>query len=145
MHETVVAALFPPLEPSDAVQIAILFVAVYSFLKFLRRTVAGGIFRGPALLSWVVILCLFLLLRALKLEVLDYLLTRAFPVLILGLIVIFQPEFRHGLARLGEMRLFRGFLNRRRLTKAEEIRAVDEVMAAISAFAKRKTGALIAL
>jgi diadenylate cyclase len=143
MHGTVVAALFPPMELRDGVEIAILSAVVYAFLRFLRRTVAGGVFRGTALLGWVGILTVFLLLRALKLDVLDFLLTRAFPVLILGLIVIFQPEFRHGLARLGETRLFRGFLKRRTASKAEEIRAVDEVMAAIGAFSKRKTGALI--
>jgi diadenylate cyclase len=107
--------------------------------------VAGGIFQGPALLVWVVILGGFLLLRTLHLEVLDYLLTRAFPVFLISLVVLFQPELRHGLARLGDLRLLRGLIGRRRTVKAEEIRAVDEVMAAVTTFSKRNTGALVAI
>jgi diadenylate cyclase len=120
-------------------------VAIYLFLRFLRRTVAGGVFQGPALLLWVVILGVYLLLRTLHLEVLDYILTRAFPVFVIALVVLFQPELRHGLARLGDLRIFRGFLGRRRSAKAEEIRAVDEVMAAVTTFSKRNTGALVAI
>jgi len=135
----------PPLHLTEVVQIAILFVAVYVFLRFLRRTVAGGIFQGPALLLWVVILGGFLVLRTLELEVLDYILTRAFPVFVIALVVLFQPELRHGLARLGQMRLLGRFLGRRKTVKAEEIRAVDEVMAAVTTFSKRNTGALIAI
>jgi diadenylate cyclase len=134
----------PPLHLTEFVQIAVLFVAIYVFLRFLRRTVAGGIFQGPALLLWVVILGGFLLLRTFELEVLDYILTRAFPVFVIALVVLFQPELRHGLARLGQIRLFGRFLSRGR-KKAEEIRAVDEVMAAVTTFSKRNTGALIAI
>src|SRR5438552_7327694 len=138
-------SLWPSLEAGDYVEIALLFLAIYVFLRFLRKTVAGGIFRGPGLLAWVVVLAAFFLLRALHLEVLDYLLVRALPVFLIAIVVIFQPEFRHGIARLGEMRLFRGLLKRRGEARAEEIRAVDEVMAAVTSFSKRKTGALIAV
>ena len=138
-------SLSPGLEAGDYVEISILFLAVYGFLRFLRKTIAGGIFRGPGLLAWLVVLGVFFLLRALHLEVLDYLLLHGLPVFLIAIVVIFQPEFRHGLARLGEMRLFRTLLKRRGTARAEEIRAVDEVMAAVTSFAKRKTGALIAV
>jgi diadenylate cyclase len=128
----------------DLVEIGILFVAIYLVLRFLRRTIAGGIFRGPATLSWVVILGFLLLLRELKLDVVTFILTGAFPVFIMALVVVFQPELRHGIARLGEMRLFRGLLSRR-AEKPREIRAVDELMRAVTSFAEKKIGALIAI
>jgi diadenylate cyclase len=128
----------------DFVEIGVLFVAIYYVLRFLRRTIAGGIFRGPATLSWVVILGFFLLLKALRLDVVRAILAGAFPVFILGLVVIFQPELRHGIARLGEMRLFRGLLSRR-AEKPREIRAVDELMRAVTSFAEKQIGALIAI
>ena len=140
-----IASLLPAWEVRDYVEIGLLFLVIYLFLRFLRRTVAGGIFRGPALLVWVVVLSVLLLLRTLKLQVLDYILTGATPVFLIALVVVFQPEFRHGLARLGEMRLLRGLLSRRRSVKAAEIRSVDELVAAVKTFSKRKTGALIAL
>ena len=139
------ASILPALETSDYVEIAILFAVVYFFLRFLRKTVAGGIFRGWGLLAWIVVLGFFFALQALHLEVLDYLLVRTLPIFLIAIVVIFQPEFRHGLARLGEMRGLRGLFRRRGEARAEEIRAVDEVMSAVTAFSKRKTGALIAL
>jgi diadenylate cyclase len=131
------------LQPKDLVEIGILFVAIYLMLRFLRRTIAGGIFRGPAMLSWVVILAFILLVRALKLDVVGWILAGAFPVFITALVVVFQPELRHGIARLGETRLFRGLL--RRTEKPREIRAVDELMRAVTSFSEKKTGALIAI
>jgi diadenylate cyclase len=136
-------AIIESLDPKDLVEIGILFVVIYLVLRFLRRTIAGGVFRGPATLSWVVILAFFLLLDKLQLEVLEAVLTGAFPVFITALVVIFQPELRHGIARLGETRLFRGIV--RKPQRAQEIRAVDELMRAVTSFADRKIGALVAI
>lgn len=129
------------------VEIALIAVALYYLLRFLRRTVAGGFFRGPALIGWLVIIAFSALARAADMGVLDYLFSRAVPLLLLGLVVLFQPELRQGAARLGESSLFSGLFARRRKAgeKAVEIRAVDEVVAAVTTFAKRRIGALIAI
>jgi diadenylate cyclase len=141
------STFWPQVDAGDVAEIALLFVVVYGFLRFVRKTVAGGVLRGLGLLAWVVLLGVFFILRALHLEVLDYLLVRALPFLLIAVVVVFQPEFRHGLARLGEMRMLQSFLRRRRKgeVRAEEIRSVDEVITAVTAFAKRKTGALVAI
>lgn len=128
----------------DVVEIGLIFVVIYAFLRFLRKSVAGGIVRGPALLLWAFVIGLFLLVRTLKFEVLDWILARTVPLFLIALVVIFQPEFRHGLARLGEAKLFKRF-RRRTDSRLEEIRAVDELTAAVTAFAGRRTGALIAI
>ena len=131
----------------DWAEITVLFAVVFVFLRFLRKTVAGGIFRGPGLLVWIVILGVAFVFRALGLGVLDYLFAGAVPIFLVGLIVLFQPELRHGLARMGEVKLLSRLFSRRRrgAEKASEIRAVDEVVAAVTTFAKRKVGALIAI
>ncbi len=139
-----IAALIPRLEMRDLVEIALLWVVLYLFLRFLRRTIAGRMFQGPATLSWVVLLAFFLILPALHLEVLSAILASAFPVFVLSLVVLFQPELRHGLARLGHSRLFHGILGKNG-RRAVEIRAVDEVVRAVTAFAERKVGALVAI
>jgi diadenylate cyclase len=133
-----------PVQPKDLTEIAILFVVLYVFLRFLRRTIAGGIFRGPAMLSWVVIVAFFLVLPALDLEVLAAILAGAFPVFITGLVVIFQPELRHGIARLGQSRLLQGLIGGQG-RRAQEMRAVDEVVRAVTSFAERRIGALVAI
>ncbi len=140
----VLAAFTVPLEVVDLVQIGVLWVVFWLFLRFLRRTIAGGIFRGPGMLTWIVIVAFFLVLPALKLEVLAAILAGAFPVFVIGLVVIFQPELRHGIARLGQSRLFRGLLGKNG-RRAEEIRSVDEVVRAVTSFADHRIGALIAI
>ena len=128
-------------------EIAMIALVIYFTLRFLRKTVAGGFFRGPALVGWLVLLGFSLAARALNLGVIDYLFAHALPIFFTGLVILFQPELRHGAARLGESSLFSGLFGRRRrgAEKAIEIRAVDEVVAAVTTFAKRRIGALIAI
>jgi len=128
-------------------EILLIAVVIYLTLRFLRKTVAGGFFRGPALLGWLVLLGFSAAARELDLGVIDYLFSRAIPIFFIGLVILFQPELRHGAARLGESHLFSGLFGRRRkgAEKAIEIRAVDEVVAAVTTFAKRRIGALIAI
>lgn len=131
------------LQAPDTIEIAILWLVLYVVLRFFRRTIAGGIFRGPGLLVWPVLLGVFLLFKALKLEVLGELARGALPVLLVGLIVVFQTELRHGIARLGQSGLFRRFFRRR--GRAEGIRTVDEIVQAVFALKERRVGALIAI
>ena len=108
-------------------EIVLLAVAVYLTLRFLRKTVAGGFFRGPALFGWLVLLGFSVAARALDLGVVDYLFARALPIFLTGLVILFQPELRHGAARLGESNLFGGLFGRRRrgAEKAIEMSAAD--------------------
>lgn len=140
----VVPALALPIEVVDLIEIGALWVVLYLFLRFLRRTIAGAVFRGPGMITWVVIVAFFLVLPALKMEVLAAILTGAFPVFVIGLVVVFQPELRHGIARLGQSRLFRSLFGRNG-HRAEEILAVDEIVRAVIAFSERRVGALIAI
>ena len=128
----------------DWLQLGLLFVVLYLFLRFLRRTIAGAIFRGPAMLSWIVILGVFLLLQQLGLDVLNEIFRGAFPILILALVVTFQIELRHGIARLGRRGLLRRFLDRE-APEAPEIRVVAEIIRAVTDFARKRVGALIAI
>lgn len=137
-------AFIADLSPKNWLEILLLFVALYLFLRFLRRTIAGGVFKGPAMLSWVVILGLFLLLSEAELDVLNAILTSAFPVFIIALVVTFQMELRHGIARLGNV----GFLRRLigpKSARPEQMKPVDEIIRACRQFAERRVGALIAV
>jgi diadenylate cyclase len=132
-----------------APEIAVLFLVIYGFLRFLRRSVAGGIVRGRALLIWALVIATFFAVRTLRFETLDWLLARAVPLLLLSLVIVFQPEFRHGLARLGASGLLDRFRGGVAVPAPEPrdpaLRAVDEIVAAVTAFSGRRTGAIIAL
>lgn len=136
-------AILDNLTGRDWLELVVLFVVLYVFLRFLRKTIAGGIFKGPAMLMWVLILGAFLLLRRLQLDVLSEILGGALPIFIIALVVTFQMELRHGIARLGKMGLLRRLFGSRE-ARPEELKPVDEVIRACKQFAERRIGALIA-
>lgn len=134
-------AFLPTLSARDWMELTLLFVALYFLLRFLRTTIAGGVFKGAAIIIWVVLLGLFLALQAAKLDVLNAILAGAFPMFIIALVITFQMELRHGIARLGNSRFWRRLFGRQ--TATAELRPLDELLAACKLFAERRIGALI--
>ncbi|MDP8253215.1 MAG: diadenylate cyclase CdaA [Candidatus Kaelpia aquatica] len=114
------------------IEIAVLWVIYYKALRFIETTRGKQVLKGLLL-----VLVLFLVSQVFNLEVMHWLLTKLFTISILAFIVIFQPELRRGLARLGEYSPFT-------LVVGEE-RAIDEIVKASYTLAKRNIGALIAI
>lgn len=138
------ALVLPTLAPLDVVEILVLWAAAYATLRFLRRSVAGGLFRGTGLLVWPLVFGLVALLTALQLEVVGVLARGVLPVLILGAIVVFQVELRQGIARLGQSGLMQRLLPRSR-THPQGVPPLEEVAAAAFQLRDRRLGAIIAL
>jgi len=114
-------------------EILILATAFYYLLKFFRGT------RGSAILTGVIILFIVLIVvtRFTNLPVLNWLLQKLMVYLALALIVIFQPEIRRALARIGRQGNFMVSKARRALA--------DPITEAVLLMASRKIGALIAI
>lgn len=113
-------------------EIAILWVFYYGLLVFFRGTVAVQVLRGA-----LVVLGLFVLTEALGLQVLHWLLTHLVAISVIALLIVFQPELRRGLARIGGEPLFR-------LAQPKEA-VIDEVLNAATTMAHKKMGAIIAI
>lgn len=99
--------LYESLEPLDVVQIAILAVVVFVFLRFLSKTGTGSsIGRGLGIVIVALFLIAQVVIASLDLAelsaVLDYLLAAG----LIGLLIIFQPELRRGLMMLGRNSLW---------------------------------------
>lgn len=105
------AQLYESLGFRDLVQIAILAVVLFGFLRFLSKTSGGASTLGRGLSLCIVGLFLMMQVTIAALDlpelstVLDYLLTTV----LLGLIVIFQPELRRGLIMLGRSKIWKGW------------------------------------
>ncbi|MFM8980780.1 MAG: diadenylate cyclase [Planctomycetia bacterium] len=138
------ALVLPHIAPLDVVEILVLWVAAYAALRFLRRSVAGGLFRGTGLLVWPLVMVLVAVLTALRLEVVGVLARGALPVLILGASVVFQVELRQAVARLGQSELVRRMLPRGR-ARADGLAVAEEVAAAAFQLRDRRLGAIVAL
>lgn len=115
------------------VEILILATVFYYLLKLFRGTRGSAIFTGVAILF----LILIGVTKFTNLPVLNWLLQKLMVYLALALVVIFQPEIRRALARLGRQGNFMGSKSRRALA--------DPIADAVQLMAARKIGALIAI
>ncbi|MED6334824.1 MAG: diadenylate cyclase [Planctomycetota bacterium] len=121
-----------------ALQVAIVAPGLYLFLRFLRTTRGGGVLRGLVVALLFVVIGLWGLAKELELEELNHLIRSTTPFLAVILTILFQPELRRAIARLGERNRFVHLLQTRRY---ETLQAVVEAVCAMSA---RRHGALIA-
>lgn len=117
------------------VEILILWFIIYHILIFFEGTRAIHVLRGI-----IIIICAFFIFRKLNLEVVDWLLTKLFGISVIAALIIFHPEIRQGLARIGQRHLFGVNL------KTEEIDVIlNEIVNAVETLSKEKVGALIAI
>jgi diadenylate cyclase len=116
-----------------ALEIFILALAIYLVTRFVRGT------RGwPVVIGFTILLLATTLVAALlKLAVLSYLLGNASLVLILGAVIIFQPEIRRMLGELGNLPLF--------ATAREQRENIEVVVGTCERLAEVRIGALIAI
>ena len=114
------------------IEIVLLWFIYYKVLIFIETTRGKQVLKG---LLFIIIL--FLIAQWLNLEVMTWILTKLFAISVLAFIVIFQPELRRGLAKLGQYSPFA-------LVVGEE-RIIDEILKASFTLSKRNIGALIAI
>lgn len=117
------------------IEIAILWFVIYHIMLFFEGTRAVQVLRGI-----IILLLAFFLAQKLGLEILGWLLTKLFAISVIVILIVFHPEIRHGLARLGQRHLFATTL------KEEEFDFVlSEIIKAIEGLCRDKVGALIAI
>ncbi len=113
-------------------EILIIWFVFYMLLAFIKGTRAVQVLKGL-----VILFVAFFIAQRLELTTINWVLTKLFAISVVAFLIIFQPELRRGLARIGKGRLFGVLL------KEEEL--VDEISKACEWLAKRKIGAIIAL
>lgn len=117
------------------IEIAILWFVIYRIVVFFEGTRAFQVVKGIILL-----VIAFFIFKVLGLTTLDWLLERLFAISIIAILIIFQPEFRQGLARLGQRHLFSPIL-----AESEIIAVIKEIANALCILSARKIGAIIAI
>jgi diadenylate cyclase len=116
-------------------EICILWFVFFQIMVFFEGTRAGQVWKGIFIL-----VVAFFLAQKMGLNTLDWILTKLFAISVVAMIVIFQPELRFGLARLGQPHLFWTGL------KEEEIdELIRQLTTTLVYLSQRKTGALIGI
>lgn len=118
----------------DGIEILLLATCIYQIYKAFRATRGARILVGLG----TILVALTFVSAIFEFEVISWIIKSAATILAFALIVIFQPELRNGLARLGSNRLF-SFTSRRRLVFLE--RFADAVIN----LSKKRVGALFAI
>ena len=117
------------------IEIAILWFIIYEIMLFFEGTRAIQVLRGI-----VILLFAFFLFQRLNFAILDWLFMKLFAISVIAILIIFQPEIRQGLARLGQHHIFSLALREEEL---EEM--LKKITKAAEGLCKEKNGALIVI
>ncbi len=118
----------------DLIEILIVAALIYRLLLLLQRTRAMQMLLGLLLLGGT-----YLVARFLGFMLIRRLLETLFQYGAIAALVVFQPELRSALARLGQSRMIR-FFNR-----LEDSHVLDEIVNAVEHLSRTRSGAILAI
>jgi diadenylate cyclase len=121
-----------------AVELLLIGMVVFWVIRFLQGTRGARMLKGIALLLMALYLLVTVVGKYFGLVELSFLYENFLKFAFFALAVVFQPELRRGLMRLGETRLFRGFTD-------EITQDIEHLVEAAVFLSHRKIGGLIAI
>ncbi len=122
-----------------AVELALIWTCVYIIFRFLHGTRGAGVIKGFALVLVVATIIISALARTSDAFTrLDFIYERFLGLAAILLIVVFQPELRQAMSRLGQVLHFRG-------TRGNVSTVVEAVDQAVAFLSRAQFGALIAI
>ena len=113
-------------------EILFIWILLYSLIRFFEGTRAVQVLMGLLVLAVI-----FNIAKFLQLHTINWVLTKLFAVGVVAFLIIFQPELRRALARMGQNTMFGTFLKKGG--------TIDEVVQAAEHLSRQKIGALIAI
>ncbi|NRA97605.1 MAG: hypothetical protein HRU14_15530, partial [Planctomycetes bacterium] len=120
-------------------EIIVFALVIYAFIRFLQETQGSAVLKGFVVFAVVLLVGLFVMSRFLGLDHLSFVAEQGLSIVLIGLVVIFQPELRQAFVKLGDTRLLQVL---QRQTGGR--RDVDkEIVQACQRCARRGLGTLI--
>lgn len=130
----------PDVKITDIIEIIIIAFLVYQIMVWIKNTKAWMLLRG------IIVLGVFILLAAVfKMNTILWLAKNAISVLATAAIVVFQPELRRALEKLGQKGLLSSFMpfERSKNSGRYSEQTIEAIVTACYEMSKVKTGALI--
>jgi len=119
---------------NDTVDIALVYYIIYRLLLIIKGTRAFQMLIGIGIMVVV-----FIASQAFEFYTLDWLIHSFWSQIVLAVVILFQPEIRRTLARVGERHMFRS------LSAVEGSKFIEETVKAAVNMANKRIGALIVL
>lgn len=120
------------------VEILLIYLFLLVVYRFVKGSTGDSALRGVAILFTLLLLAVYFVADTVGMYRIAKLLEKIVDYLFIGVIVVFQPELRRGLTRLGQNRVFNRFLARR-----DDV--IPKIVASVFRLSRGKTGALIAI
>lgn len=114
------------------IEISILWFIIYRLLLFIKGTRAVQVLRGI-----IIIVIIFFITQQMRFDVINWIFTKLFALSVIAFLIVFQPEMRSGLARIGREKVFGNIIT--------EERTIEEIAKSASVLARKKVGAIIAI
>ena len=127
---------FSGFDVQNVLEIAIIAFVLFWLLRLLSGTTAMTVVRGIAFVGVAIVV----LSRVLDSVVLDWLVNNALAVLVLFVLIVFQPEFRRALERVGRAGGLRSWFGSGRESYTDMVGLITE---ATTNLAQRHVGAII--
>ena len=131
---------FPKIQVTDVIEIIIIAFLVYQLIVWIKHTKAWMLLRG------IIVLLVFILLAAIfKMHTILWIATNSISVLATAAVVVFQPELRRALERLGQKDFWTSVVPFERSKESGRFddKTIDALVTACYEMGKVKTGALI--
>ncbi|MBQ2900598.1 MAG: diadenylate cyclase CdaA [Agathobacter sp.] len=125
----------------DVVEILIISFLVYHLLLWIKSTRAWNLFKG------IMVILLFVLMAAFfQMSTILWIAENTLNVGLIALVIIFQPELRNALENIGGKNIFGSlFIFNKTAEEKFSNHTIDELIKAVFAMGKVKTGALIVI
>lgn len=139
-----ILAVFRTIQVKDFIDIIAITFIIFSLFKLVRETRAEQLLKGV-----VVLIAVYLISIIFKLTMMENLMRLLFEFSVLIIAIIFQPEIRKALERIGQNNIGRNFLSFifYKGKSDDEIRAIKKAIISVAdvatVFSSSKTGALI--
>ncbi len=139
-HKFIGDPYIPELRITDVVEILIIAVIVYEIMLWIKNTKAWMLLKGLLMLGLFILVAYVFRMHAIL-----YLARESISILAFAALVVFQPELRRALEKLGEKNFFSTFslFDRGRENLRFSDRTNDALVAACFSMGSVKTGALI--
>ena len=130
----------PSIDIIDVLEILIIAIIAYRIMLWMKNTKAWMLLKGLLLLVFFIFIAMLLQMR-----IIIFIGQQSLGVLAIGAVVVFQPELRRALEKLGEKDLFKGLnlFNIKHENLRFSTRTLDAIVEACSKLSAEKTGALI--
>jgi diadenylate cyclase len=124
----------------SAVEILIFWIGIYGILRFLKGTRGLGVLKGTVGFLLMLYVVSEVLDRYFNVQLarLDFIVGEVVTVALIAFVIIFQPELRRGLIRLGEKPFSW-------LSSREATRSVSPIAEAAGRMSRRRIGALVVI